>query len=140
MGRSVVDFTGQAGCNDQGSMKGSGRGRRKGKAGGKSWEGQDTRGCAGSMGVWDSGFKEVQLKLWALGLLRPLGDAPLHAPFSPPGGHPLKPSHRNAAHSAWSAWRAPFMPSVALPHWRPSLESWSLQSSMTSGGEPGPGR
>lgn len=50
----------------------------------------------------------------------------------------MRPSHRNAARSAWSAWRAPCMPSVALPHWRPSLESWSPQSSTTSGGEPGP--
>lgn len=50
----------------------------------------------------------------------------------------MRPSHRNAAHSAWSAWRAPSMPSVALPLWRLSPGSWFPQSSTTSGGEPAP--
>lgn len=46
----------RAGCNDQRTRKGDGRGRRTGYTRGPCWEGQDTAGHAGSMGAWDLGF------------------------------------------------------------------------------------
>lgn len=80
-------FQGQVGWTDKGTVKGSGKCKRMGKevktrgkgernrvgtlksrlghqAGIPARQGQETEGV---LGAWDSDFKRVQLKLWALG-------------------------------------------------------------------------
>lgn len=100
-------------------------------------------GCACRMGAWSRILKVAAEAMDAgrgqsLGLPGPMG-APPHALFFHQWKHPLSSSHRSAAHAAWSAWRD--LPLYAIG-WLCPLEtesgSWFPQSSMTSGGEPGP--
>lgn len=141
----MVDFIGQLGWNDRGKWRGMGGAREWGSR--DQWaflrgSGNSSlcreRGCLG-FGLPGGAAEAVGAEVGqSPGSLRPPGEAPPHAPSSLLGGHPLRPSPRSAARSAWSAWRAPSMPSAALPHWRLSLGSWFPRSSMTSGGEPNP--